>query len=68
MGATPLLAAAAAAALNGRPCSPDNVAQAQVLLERDLAPFDDPAQTAATKMHLARVLLGRALAQITSQS
>jgi carbon-monoxide dehydrogenase medium subunit len=68
MGPTPLLAVAAAAALNGRACAPGDVAQAQSLLERDLKPFDDPTQTAAAKLHLARVLLGRALAGITSQS
>jgi aerobic carbon-monoxide dehydrogenase medium subunit len=67
MGPTPLLAIAAAAAMDASPCSRDAVARAQALLERDLAPFDDPGQTAATKMHLARVLLGRALAQMTSQ-
>jgi carbon-monoxide dehydrogenase medium subunit len=68
MGPTPLLAVAAAAALDGRPCAPEDVARAQALLVRDLQPFDDPAQTAATKVHLARVLLGRALAQITARS
>lgn len=68
MGPTPLLAIAAAAALDARPCSPDDVARAQALLERDLAPFDDPVQTAATKLHLARVLLGRVLAQMTARS
>jgi hypothetical protein len=29
-------------------------------------PFDDLYQTAATKMHLARVLLGRALARMVT--
>ena len=66
MGPTPMLASAAAAALDGRACSQDAVAQAQASLARDLAPFDDLYQTAATRMHLARVLLGRALAQLTA--
>jgi carbon-monoxide dehydrogenase medium subunit len=67
MGPTPLLAGAAAAALEGRPFA-DEAARAQRLLEQDLEPFDDPEQSAAAKMHLARVLLGRALAAITSRS
>ena len=66
MGATPLLAAAAANALEGRAWGHDDVAKAQALLAQDLAPFDDLYQTAATRMHLARVLLGRALAQLTT--
>ena len=67
MGPTPLLAVAAAAALESRPCAADDVARAQSLLEQDLEPFDEPTQTAATKMHLARVLLARALAAIASR-
>jgi carbon-monoxide dehydrogenase medium subunit len=66
MGPTPMLAMAAAAALDGRACSSDDIARAQASLAQDLAPFDDPYQTAATRMHLARVLLGRALAQLTN--
>jgi len=64
MGATPRLAIAAAKALEGRAKPHLDVSTAQALLEQDLAPFDDLYQTAATKMHLARVLLGRALARI----
>jgi carbon-monoxide dehydrogenase medium subunit len=66
MGPTPMLATAAAAAFDGRACSRDVVAQAQASLAQDLAPFDDLYQTAATRMHLARVLLERALAQLTA--
>jgi carbon-monoxide dehydrogenase medium subunit len=63
MGPTPMLATGAAAALNGSKGAPEDIARAQSTLSRDLAPLDDLYQTAATRMHFARVLLGRAVAQ-----
>ena len=65
MGATPMLAPAAASAMEGSDGSPGDVARAQAALAQDLAPFDDLYQSAATRMHLARVLLARALTQLT---
>jgi carbon-monoxide dehydrogenase medium subunit len=49
MGPTPMLATTSASALEGRDCSPDDVARAQALLSQDLTPFDDLYQTAATR-------------------
>jgi carbon-monoxide dehydrogenase medium subunit len=66
MGPTPLLASAAADALEGRECSVENVAAAQAALARDLAPLDDYYQTAGTKLTLARVLLRRVLTAIAN--
>ena len=64
MGPTPLLARDAAGVLEGQIFSPDGIVRAQALLEQDLAPFDDLYQSASTRMHLARVLLGRVLGQM----
>jgi carbon-monoxide dehydrogenase medium subunit len=50
----PVLARAAAAAVEA-----GDVAGAQAALAGELAPTDDPATRAATRLHLARVLLGR---------
>jgi carbon-monoxide dehydrogenase medium subunit len=55
-GATPVLAKHAAAAARG-----GSIAQAQAALPRDLAPPADLYHSSAAKLHLARVLLGRAL-------
>lgn len=63
IGATPVLARQAAAAMIGKAVSTAPIAAAQAQLERDLAPFDDIYHKAATKIHLARVLLGRVLNQ-----
>jgi carbon-monoxide dehydrogenase medium subunit len=38
---------------------PERIAAAQDALASDLEPFDDVHHSAATKLHLARVLLGR---------
>lgn len=64
VGATPVLAAGAAAALTERPCTPDAIAAAQDALASDLEPFDDVHHSAATKLHLARVLLGRLVGEL----
>jgi carbon-monoxide dehydrogenase medium subunit len=59
-GDRPMLAESAARAL----VDGGGVAAAHQALGRDLAPTDDGEFTAAAKLHLARVLLGRALAAI----
>lgn len=63
-GPTPMLATQAAAAVEGQPISGATIAAAQALLERDLAPLDDLNAQAATKLHLARVLLARVLQEL----
>lgn len=52
------------AALEGRAIEPATVTAAQNALAADLKPQDDLQASAATRAHLARVLLGRALAQL----
>jgi len=61
MGAKPILVHAAAAALQKQKLSPSVVAQAQSVLDQDLEPYNDIHHSAATKLHLGRVLLGRVL-------
>ncbi len=65
VGATPVLARGAAQALEGKPV-PDAVAAAQAALEGDLEPYGDIHNSAAARLHLARVLLGRVVAQLTA--
>jgi carbon-monoxide dehydrogenase medium subunit len=65
-GDRPLLAANAAAAVEGRACSPEVIKAAQDALAKDLAPPADLYHSAATKLHLARVLTGRALAALAA--
>jgi len=64
MGSIPMLARGAMAALEGKGYSPDAVAAAQNALAAELDPNADLYSSAATKMHLARVLTGRALAAL----
>ncbi len=64
IGSRPTLAAAAADRIVGRAPTPDVVADAQAALAHDLEPQDDLQASAATRLHLARVLLARALAEI----
>lgn len=52
------------AALGGRAIEPATVAAAQNALAAALKPQDDLQASAVTRAHLARVLLGRALAQL----
>lgn len=59
-GPTPLLAREIMQAAEGRAPTKDHAAT----LARDLAPLADMENTAATKLHLANVLAGRALAQL----
>lgn len=63
-GPTPMLAAAAAAAVEGQTLSSSNITAAQSALDADLAPLDDLNAQSATKMHLARVLLARVLREL----
>ena len=58
---TPVLAVRAAAALEGRPPDARTVAAAQAALGDELEAPADLYASRATKLHLARVLLGRAL-------
>jgi carbon-monoxide dehydrogenase medium subunit len=64
VGATPVGALRAAAAMEGRPCEPQAVAAAQAALGGDLDPSPDLYHSAPAKLHLARVLTGRALAAL----
>ena len=60
----PILAPHAAAALLDPALAPaERVRHAQAALADDLDPQPSPTMTAATRLHLARVLLGRAVAQ-----
>ena len=60
-GPTAVLARAAMAAVEGRRLSGEVVTACASALENDLDPSDDIDSSAATKMHLARVLTERAL-------
>ncbi|MGA7985545.1 MAG: xanthine dehydrogenase family protein subunit M [Burkholderiales bacterium] len=62
VGATPVRAQRAAAALEGKAYGPQTVAAAQAALGDDLDPLPDLYHSAATKLYLARVLTARALA------
>ena len=61
----PVLAAAAAAALEGQLCAEATIAQAQAALDEDLSPYDDANYSAAARMVWARVLLRRVVKQLT---
>jgi carbon-monoxide dehydrogenase medium subunit len=61
-GATPVLARNAASVLEGK--GAPALEEAQRALDADLAPFDDINASAALRMHLARVLLGRVLTDL----
>jgi CO/xanthine dehydrogenase FAD-binding subunit len=54
------------AAAEGKKAAPDAIAAAQAALGKDLAPIGDLNGSPATKLHLARVLCGRALAQVAA--
>lgn len=68
VGATPVLAKSVAAALEGHRYSLDLVAAAQNAVGADVTPDGDLYQSGATKLHLARVLAGRAIAQLASHT
>jgi len=61
VGDGPVLAERAMAVLEGKPLEDFVIRQAQQVLDQDLQPSGDLQATAATKLHCARVLLGRAL-------
>jgi carbon-monoxide dehydrogenase medium subunit len=63
---TPCLALHAAASLEGERLEPRAIANAQALLASDLEPPADLTSSSATKLHLARVLTGRALHAIAA--
>ena len=64
VGPTPVRARTAEAALIGRTLGSERISAAQTALAQDLDPSDDQQATAATRRHLARVLLGRVLARL----
>ena len=65
-GDQPILAKSASAALNGQPNNEDTIKKAQESLNADLDPMPDLNGPAEMKMHLARVLTKRALAELAS--
>ena len=66
VGATPVRASRAEAALSGRRPVADVVAEVGRALDTDLDPPGDVHASAALRRHLARVLLARAVAQIVA--
>lgn len=64
MGETPVLATQAAAALVGKPLTSATLEAAQAALSHDLAPSADLHGSATSKLHWAKVLLGRSVAQL----
>jgi carbon-monoxide dehydrogenase medium subunit len=64
LGATAVRAQRAAAVLEGKTYGAQTVAAAQAALGEELDPSPDLYHSAATKLHLARVLTGRALAAL----
>jgi carbon-monoxide dehydrogenase medium subunit len=64
MGQTPVLARGAMAAMEGKRAAADTIAAAAKALGKDLDPAPDLYSSAATKMHLAQALTGRALAAL----
>jgi aerobic carbon-monoxide dehydrogenase medium subunit len=68
VGAKPTLAEGAAARLVGQPVGEAAVLQAQAALADDLASQDDLHASAATRLHLARVLLRRAVKELLPES
>ena len=66
VGAAPALARGAMAAMEGKRASTDAIAAATQALVKDLEPDADLYSSAATRMQLARVLTGRALAALAA--
>ena len=64
----PILATETIATLEGKDYSPETVTVAEAALEVDLQDIDSDLHTsAATKTHLARVLVGRVLAELAGE-
>lgn len=68
VGDGPVLAGRAMAALQGKALDATAIQSAQQALDQDLSPNGDLQADPATKIHLARVLLGRALNALRSAS
>lgn len=68
MGATPVLARNAAAAMEGKDLTDSNISAMNAALSNELDPSSDLYAQTATKHHLARVLTLRALRQLISGS
>ena len=66
VGPVPVLARGAMAAMEGKRAAADTIAAATKALAKDLEPGPDLYSSAATKMHLARALTGRALAALAA--
>ena len=66
VGPAPVLARTAMAAVDGKRASADTMAAATKALVKDLEPTADLYSSAATKMHLARALTGRALTALAA--
>jgi carbon-monoxide dehydrogenase medium subunit len=66
VGQVPVLARGAMAMMDGKRASADAIAAATKALAKDLDPGPDLYSSAATKMQLARVLTGRALAALAA--
>jgi aerobic carbon-monoxide dehydrogenase medium subunit len=68
VGSKPTLAASAAAQLTCRPVGQAALLQAQAALSHDLEPQDDLHASAAMRLHLARVLLRRAVEELLPET
>ena len=68
VGAKPMLARAASAAIEGSEVNGGSVAAAQAALADDLEPMGDLHAGAATKLQLARVLTARVLRQLAGEA
>lgn len=66
-GATPVLAKRASARLEGQTLNPESIAATQAELEHELDAPADLTTSRATRLHLARVLTGRVLAELMSE-
>jgi carbon-monoxide dehydrogenase medium subunit len=66
VGPVPMLARGAMAVMEGKRAAADTIAAATKALAKDLEPGPDLYSSAATKMHLARALTGRALTALAA--
>ena len=67
VGPVPVRARKAEATLVGHALSPAVISEAQAALGDDLVPAEEAQLTPAMRLHLARVLLGRLLAQLSER-
>ncbi|KAB2912630.1 MAG: xanthine dehydrogenase family protein subunit M [Hyphomicrobiaceae bacterium] len=68
VGPAPVRARNAESAVRGRTLSPAVIADAQATLHLDLDPAEDAQTSRATRLHLARVLLGRLLGKLAREA